>query len=268
MLCESSPVAAAVLSVLIIDDEVLEREKLRLLLEEEPGLELAGEHTTSAGAIEAVAAAAPHVVFVDVQMPMLAADELLGDLVARSPPPAIVVMAYEAAALRGLDRSIFAYLLKPIDPDCLHGVIEQLRLAVLGGDPSELGERLVQLARQKRQQRCYPEHLTISYPGRALYLRAADLDWLEAVGESVTLHLGERTLETHAPLTSLETQLDPARFVPLHAGAIVNVEKVCQVRPLRSGEHAVVLRGGKVLVAARGYRDALLRAMGEIDLDV
>lgn len=267
MLRNSAPIAAAALSALIIDDEILEREKLRLLLEEETDLALGGEHTSAAGAIEAVAATEPHVVFIDVQMPQLAAEELLERLAARTPPPAVVVMAYEAAALRGLDPSVFAYLLKPIDPDCLHGVLEQLRLALRSGEGPTLAERLQRLARERRQRRRYPEHLTVSYPGRALYLRTADLDWLEAVGETVTLHLGERTVETQAPLDSLEPQLDPARFVALHPGMIVNVAKVSEVRPLRGGEHAVVLRGGKVLVAARGCRDVLFKAIGDAELE-
>lgn len=267
MLRQSAPVAATALSALIIDDEILEREKLRLLLEEEADLELAGEHTCAAGVGEAVETAAPHVVFIDVQMPQLAAEDLLTSLAARVPPPAVVAMAYEASALRGLDASIFAYLLKPIDPDCLHSVLEHLRLALLDGEAPALPQRLQHLAAERRQRRRYPEHLTVSYPGRALYLRTADLDWLEAGGETVTLHLGERTVETQAPIASFEPQLDPARFVPLHPGAIVNVAKVCEVRPLRGGEHAVVLRGGKVLVAARGYRDLLLKAMDDAELE-
>lgn len=262
----SGPVAAT-LSALIIDDEILEREKLRLLLEEEPDLELTGEHPSAAGALEAVETAAPHVVFVDVQVPHLAVEELLTRLARRTPPPAVVVMAYEASALRGLDPSVFAYLLKPIDPDCLHGVLEQLRRALLNGDGPGVPERLQRLALERRERRRYPEHLTVSYPGRALYLRAADLDWLETGGDTVTLHLGERAVETQVSLGSLEPQLDPARFIPLHPGAIVNVEKVCDVRPLRGGEHAVVLRSGKVLVAARGYRDSLLKAMGDAEIE-
>jgi two-component system LytT family response regulator len=99
--------------------------------------------------------------------------------------------------------------------------------------------------------------------GRVYFVRIADIDWCEAAGNYVALHVGQQSHLTRETMSRLESQLDQ-RFVRIHRSTIVNVDRVQELRSSFNGEHVLLLRDGTRLTLSRGYRDALQARLGTL----
>ena len=98
--------------------------------------------------------------------------------------------------------------------------------------------------------------------GRVYFVRTADIDWCEASGNYVTLHVGSQLHLMRETMSHLESHLDPRQFVRIHRSTIVNVGRIQELRSSFNGEHLVLLTGGTRLTLSRGYRDALQARLG------
>ncbi|RMH22136.1 MAG: LytTR family transcriptional regulator, partial [Gemmatimonadetes bacterium] len=90
--------------------------------------------------------------------------------------------------------------------------------------------------------------------GRTYFVKLRDVDWIEAAGNYVTLHTGERSHLVRGTMRRLEGLLDPARFVRVHRSAIVAIERVAHVEPTPSGDYRLTLTSGAVVASGETYR--------------
>ena len=81
----------------------------------------------------------------------------------------------------------------------------------------------------------------IKSSGRIYFVRIQDIDWCEASGNYVRLHIGQQTHLVRGTMSHLESQLDPAQFVRIHRSAIVNVERIQELRSSFNGEYLITL---------------------------
>ena len=93
--------------------------------------------------------------------------------------------------------------------------------------------------------------------GRIYFVKLADIDWCEAAGNYIRVHVGAQAHLIRETMNRLESQLDPRLFVRVHRSTIVNVDRIHELRSSFNGEHVVVLRNGVRLTMSRGYRDVL-----------
>jgi two-component system LytT family response regulator len=228
--------------VLIVDDEAPARAKLRRMLAAFDDVEV-GEAADGAQAIERVAELAPDALFLDVQMP-----EVTGLDVAASLPdgaPALVfVTGFDRFALQAFDANAVDYLLKPVEPERLARAVQRLRDRPPAARPS-VGA---------------PEQLLIADRGRTHVVRCADIEWLQAADNYVTVHAAGRALLMRRTLAGLLADLG-ARFVRTHRSAAVALAQVAAVRPRDKGDATVVLRGGAEVPCSRQYRAELMRRL-------
>ncbi|MBM3773201.1 MAG: LytTR family transcriptional regulator [Acidimicrobiia bacterium] len=101
------------------------------------------------------------------------------------------------------------------------------------------------------------ERLVVKSSGRIYFVKIADIDWCEAAGNYIRLHVGAQAHLIRETMNRLESQLDPRLFVRVHRSTIVNVDRIQELRSSFNGEHVVVLRNGTRLTMSRGYREAL-----------
>jgi hypothetical protein len=106
-----------------------------------------------------------------------------------------------------------------------------------------------------------PDCLTIHQWNRVHLVRTVDIDWIEAEDNYVVVHAAGKRYKGRERIGDVESRLDPRRFVRIHRSAIVHVGRIREVQPLTHGDHAVVLRDGKVLRVARSRRRALGEAL-------
>ena len=251
------------LRVVVADDEPLARERLRLLLEPLPGWEIVAECEDGARAVEAIAATAPDLVFLDIRMPELSGIEVVEALAARpdAPVPAVVfVTAHDAYALRAFDVHALDYLLKPVDHERLERALARVRArraacapTAAAGQGATLDPDLRAFLETLRDQHRYPARFLVRDARGLYFVRADDVEWVDAQGNYVGLHVGGRVHLVRETMRAMEAQLDPQRFVRVHRSAIVNLDHVQRLEPWVHGEYVVTLRDGTRLTSSRAH---------------
>jgi two-component system, LytTR family, response regulator len=250
--------ALAPIRTLIVDDEAPARSRLRHLLKGETDFEIAGEAANGRQALEAIRGLKPDLVLLDVQMPGLNGLQVCAELGAHEMPAVVFVTAYDRFALQAFEVHAVDYLLKPIDRDRFQKTLRHLRARLSGArTASEVNPQLLSLIAELREGRRGSERLAIKVDGRVLFVRTAEIDWLEAEGNYVRLHVGAANHLFRETLSSLETDLPPGRFLRISRSVIVNLDAVKELQPLFYGDYAVVLRDGQQLTLSRTYRDRI-----------
>lgn len=264
---------------LIVDDEPLAREGIRLMLRGDGDLEIVGEAGDGAAALKAIRALRPALVFLDVQMPGMTGIEVLDRLDAVSMPVVVFVTAYDQYAIQAFERSAIDYLLKPFDDDRFEKAVARAKTQIRQRKAGELNRKLIALldgfraegtggaaagataaAGPAEGEEKWLTRLAIKSAGRIVFLRAEEIDWIGAADYYVELHVGGKAHLLREAMAKLETRLDPKRFLRIHRSAIVNVDRVQEIRATAHGDCTVVLRDGTKLKLSRGRRDKL-RAM-------
>jgi two-component system, LytTR family, response regulator len=252
---------------LIVDDEPLPRERIRTLLAEHRGIEVIGECRDGREAAQAILDARPDLVFLDVQMPEMDGFEVIHAVSAVSATdserlPAIVfVTAYDEYALRAFEVSALDYLLKPINAErfaqSVRRALDRLsRPAAPNPDPG-----LLSLIERLRAERRYAARFVVRSGPRLSFVRAADVDWIDAADNYVRLHAAGREHLVRDTLKSVEAQLDPELFVRVHRSIIINLDRVESVEPHFHGEYVVTMKDGARLTTSRSYSDRLRRLL-------
>jgi two-component system LytT family response regulator len=242
--------------VLIVDDEAWARKRIVRLLKGEPDVEIVAECENGVEAIERIGKDAPDLVFLDVQMPEVNGFEVIDAIDSERAPLLIFATAYDEYALRAFDAHAFDYLLKPFEEqrfrEALNRAREELRRP---RDSSEAGLRA--LLASLRQQPGYVQRLAIKTAGRMIFLKASDIDWAEASGNYVTLHVGQNTHLLRTTMTDFVSRLNADQFVRIHRSTVVNLDRVQEVTPWFHGEQVVRLKNGTELAVGRAFRRGL-----------
>lgn len=240
---------------IIVDDEYLAREGIRLLLESDPEIDVVGEAGNGPDAVEAIRRLEPDLAFLDIQMPGMNGFDVLAQLSPDSLPAAVFVTAYDQYALRAFEVHALDYLLKPYDDDRFFEALEKAKKQLRMVEVSALSERLLGLLESYEPPKKRINRLAIKSSGRVVFLDVEDIDWIEAADYYVQLHVGEKTYLHRQSMTSLEKQLDPESFLRIHRSAIVHRDRIRELRHQGRRELVVVLDGGVELKVARSQRD-------------
>lgn len=248
--------------VLIVDDEPLARDCVRMALESLPDVTIAGEAMDGATAVEAIRSLAPDIVFLDIQMPGVDGFGVIERVGAAAMPAVIFVTAFDEHAVRAFEIHAFDYILKPFDDARLHDAVRRVREQLGAEREGTQAERLVRLLRDYLAGgRDGPRRLAVRTGDRIRYIDMDAVDFFEAEGNYVRVHAGGATHLIRTTLTSLESQLDPSRFVRIHRSTIVNFERVVELQAWAGGDYVAILRDRRTLRVSRTYRDAVLRPM-------
>ncbi len=254
--------SAAPIRTLIADDEAPARLRLRHLLKAEAGYEIVGEAANGRQAIEAIRTRRPELVFLDVQMPPPNGLQVCTEIGPEAMPTVVFVTAYDRFALQAFDVHAVDYLLKPIDRERFQKTLQMLRTRLRGGARTTGSDpQLVSLLASLRREPRGVERLAIKVDGRVLFVRTADIEWLEAEGNYVRLHVGAASHLFRETLSALEADLPADQFLRLSRSVIVNLNAVKELQPLFYGDYAVILRDGRQLVLSRNYRAGLDRLL-------
>jgi two-component system, LytTR family, response regulator len=257
--------------VAIVDDEAIARRRLQRLLAAEPDVEIVAECPTGRAAIEAIRSATPDLVLLDVQLPDIDGFGVVAEVGAESMPPVIFVTAHDAHALRAFEVHATDYLLKPFDTERFQAAFRRARAQIDQHSSAELGRRLRALvegrvgltperavvASDPARASHYLSRLTVKRDGRVVFVRVGDVDWFEAAGNYVRLHVGKGASLLRETMQGLEASLDPSSFVRIHRTMIVNVDRIQELQPWFAGNYVVILRDGTRLKLSRTYRDRL-----------
>jgi len=220
--------------VLIVDDEPFARAGLRQMLAGDRTVTVVGDAGSARAARDAIARLAPDIVLLDVEMPAedgfaaVAPDD--GEL-----PVFVFVTAHAVHAVRAFEVRAIDYVLKPFSDRRFADAMVRAKAAVA--------------ARR-------PQRIAVRDTGRVRYIAFDAIEWIAAADYYVELHVGGEVVLHREPLQALAARLDPRRFVRVHRGAIINRDRIVEVRQ-RSGQCEAVLASGEVVAVARRARHRL-----------
>jgi DNA-binding LytR/AlgR family response regulator len=246
------------LRTLIVDDEAPARERLRNLLAENELVELIGEAKDGAAAVETIERLSPDLVLLDIQMPVLDGFEVIETLDA--PPAIIFVTAYDEYAVRAFEVNALDYLLKPFSQERLESAIARAHEELTAG--RDFASRIGPLLETLREEKRYLIRLALRKPGRFVVVDVRDIDWMEARGGRVLLHVGDDEHAISRTLAELETRLDPDLFFRAHRSIIVNLDRVKEIVPWFAGSHRLLLTTGAEVDLSRSRAKELRERLG------
>jgi two-component system, LytTR family, response regulator len=242
----------------IVDDEPLARDRVRMLLAGVDDIAVVGEFGDGRSAANGILDLRPDLLFLDVQMPEVDGFGVLHLVGAEQMPVTVFVTAYDQYALKAFDVSAVDYLLKPFDRERFLRALARARKQIPSADSHA---RLLSLL-QNVNKNAVQERLVIKSAGRISFLKTDEVDWIEAAGNYVRLHVARESHMLRETMSAIEGKLDPGKFVRIHRGAVVNLERIKDLQPLFHGDHQVTLRDGSRLTLSRSYRENLERVLG------
>jgi two-component system LytT family response regulator len=241
------------IKALIVDDEPLARDRIRELLKDHPDVEVIAEARNGREAIDSVANHNPDLVFLDIQMPDLDGFDVLQNLVVAKLPVIIFVTAYDQYALRAFDVHAVDYLTKPFDRERFAKAVEQARVFLKGTTEPDTA-RILSMLQELRAGARYLERFAIKNGETVFFVRAEEVDAIEAQGNYVRLSLANSSHLLRDTLNNVEAQINPRMFVRIHRRTIVNIDRIKEVQTWARGEYRVVLSTGAHYTLSRGYR--------------
>ena len=254
------PLPAGPWRTVVVDDEPLARQTLRVLLSREQDFEVVAECSHGADAVTVIQGERPDVLFLDVQMPEVDGFEVLRRVDAGSVPAVIFVTAFDRYALQAFEQHALDYLLKPFSDERFSTVLDRTRVRLREHSFASMAEGLSDLLSAMAPAR---RQLVVRDGGRTFVIPHDDIVWIEAEDYCARIHTRTRTILVRDSLRALADSLEPNGFVRVHRSAIVNIPHVRQIEPLTSGDQRLTLSDGTALKVSRTYRASVIQAIAD-----
>jgi two-component system, LytTR family, response regulator len=257
------------LRAIIVDDEDLARRGIRALLQRAGDVEIVSECGSGEEAIRAISATEPELVYLDIQMPGKTGFDVIGALPETKCPHVIFVTAFDRFAIKAFEIHAFDYLLKPVNEARFNESLARARVAVAGARDGSMIRRFWQMTNELRASSgqnpasTLTDRIPVKSHGRVIIVNVAEIDWVEADGDYVSVHVGAKSWLLRETIAAAEERLALSGFVRIHRSTLVNIYRVRELLPLSKGEFTVVLLDGTELKLSRNYRFALERLLGK-----
>lgn len=259
---------------IIIDDEPHAREGLKIRLGDYKEISIIAECSSGFEAVEKINKLSPDLVFLDIQMPGMNGFEVLKNLNADNIPMIIFVTAYDRYALKAFEFHAVDYLLKPIDKNRLKKAIsfamseiENRRLKLYSEKLKALADEYLNLISEKEksiEEFKFVSRISVKNKNIIKIIPVSEIDWIEAQGDYVYLHVKDEKFLLHDSLSSLENKLNPEVFIRIHRSSIVNIERIEKLKSNEHGDYELFLKDGTKLKMSRTYKENFRKLSGNI----
>ncbi len=255
---------------LIVDDEPLARQTIRLLLKDDSEIEIIGECGDGARAVNFVGKHSPDLIFLDVQMPEMNGFEVVKKINTEKMPAVVFVTAFDRYAIRAFEVNALDYLLKPFGDERFAEALRRAKAEIKNQELHNLSRRLVALLEnqtdekppnEKPAEKEYFSRLTIKSNGRTFFIDTGEISWIAADDYYAQVHAHGKSYLLRETLNELEANLNPQKFVRIHRSTIINLDYLKEMRPFFHGDYIVVLRDGTELRLSRSRRASLESAL-------
>lgn len=229
---------------LIIDDERLAREELKLLLKDYLEIEIVDEARNGEEGISKVKEHKPDLIFLDVSMPGMTGFEMLKHL--EEIPRVIFITAYDEFAIKAFEVNALDYILKPVDPDRLKEAIQ--RLSTNEDDYVSGGNLAVS---RKERPLTTTDRVFIKDGEKCWFIELNKVRMLESEGNYVKVYFDNFKPLILRSLNSFEDRLDPEFFFRANRKFIINLQWVSSIENWFNGGLQVELREGEKVEISR-----------------
>jgi len=261
--------------VMLAEDEPIARRRLLRFLHAEPDVDVVAECADGRAAVAALGTEEIDLVLLDVQMPDMDGFEVVHAHGPERMPAVIFVTAFDEYAVRAFEVHALDYLLKPVSAERFQAAFRRAREHLEHVSSAQTGRRLRAMLEQvlatepgaagaaggatQAPQAAMPttNRLTVKEDGRVRFIDVASIDWFEARGNYVRLHVGATTHMVRETISAIEAALNPSQFARIHRGTIVNIDRIRELQPWFAGDYLMILKDGTQLKLSRTYREQL-----------
>lgn len=262
------------LKAIIVDDEVLARQGIAMRLQDLEQVDVVQSCANANEAINAIIEHEPDLLFLDIQMPGKTGLEMIQEIQADIMPMIVFVTAYDSFAVEAFKLHAVDYLLKPVESELLEASVDKalarkaqesvldekqrllnLLVSITGKSALAIGELL-------ENQHDLPEHadrLAIKDGSTITFVPIKDIDWVDAAGDYMCVHVDGKTHIMRTTMKALEAKLNPSVFQRIHRSTIVNLQRVEKVSSHINGEFHLTLSCGSSLKMSRSYKEKVKR---------
>jgi two-component system, LytTR family, response regulator len=245
------------LTVLIVDDEPLAREGLRMLLADDPDITAVQEAKNGREAVQRVREGRPDLVFLDVQMPEMDGFSVVHEISPEQMPAVVFVTAHDQYAIRAFEINAIDYLLKPVTGERFAQSLARAKARLRTSEPHQESRQILSLLESIASPSRYLKRIAVQSVGKTSFIEVEDVDWIRAAENYAELHVAQASHLLHVAMNTLEKSLDPEIFVRIHRSLIVNLRRVKEVQPASHGEYILLLHTGLRLQSGRTYHDRI-----------
>ncbi len=250
------------LRTVIVDDELLARELLSLLLADEQDIEVVAQCKNGQEAITCLQSMPVDLLFLDVQMPKIDGFDVVEQVGLQHLPPTIFVTAYHEHAVRAFDVHAIDYLTKPVDPERLKRALTRVREKIAANTAlmtqAQLTAMLDGLRSVAGASKPYTSRFLVKDGEKEILLPVEKIDWIEAAEYYSCFHTNGHRYMLRETIADLDNRLDPRKFVRIHRSAIVNLDRIREIHRDGQSEGTVVLTDGQKLKMSRAGRQKLI----------
>lgn len=229
---------------IIADDEPLARGRIRSFLGDEKDMQIVAECANGAQTFKAIHEHRPDLLFLDVQMPRLDGFEVLQGLKPSEIPVVIFTTAHEGHAIQAFEVNALDYLLKPFTEARFKMAVQRARNQLRNRGGHRPDPNVVSLVNDLNAATSGSGRILVRSRERILFLKASDIDYVEAAGNYVVLHAGKESHILRETTASMEARLAPSGFMRVNRSAIVNLARIREVQTVGPGQHVILLMGG------------------------
>ena len=243
---------------LIVDDEPLAREGIRLLLRGDPQVEVIGEAADGRRAAALIAELRPDLVFLDVQMPVMDGFAVLDDVVGSGLPVVVFATAYDRYAIKAFEVHAIDYLLKPFTRERFTHALDRAKEQVAARGSHEARRRLLELLADRIEAEGQMRRFVVKAGDGYALVKASEVTSFQAQGNYVKLTTPSGSHMMRMTMVDVERRLDPKAFARIHRSTVVNIDCIREITPAWRGDFEVLLTDGQRLRMSRHFRDRLL----------
>lgn len=248
-------------TTLIVDDEPLARDGLRMWLAADEDISLIHEAKDGRQAVAAIRKVRPDLVFLDVQMPEMDGFSVVREI-GDQMPAVVFVTAHDRHAIQAFEINAIDYLLKPVTRDRFDQALDRAKARMRMRPGEEANRQIIGLLETIVSPRPHVKRLAVRSGGKTVFVDVKDVDWIEAAENYVQLHCGKAGHLLHVPMNTLEKSLDPETFLRVHRSIIVNVSRIREFEPGVHGEYVITLENGTRVRSGRTYNEKLKGLLG------
>lgn len=261
------------LNTLIVDDEALARRGLKHRLQAASDVHVIGEARNGREALELIRKHAPDLVFLDIQMPGMDGFDVIRALAPDELPAIVFVTAFDQFAIKAFEANAVDYILKPIEDDRLRKALDRVRKRQNDKRASKDRKSLLSLVSELAGEAIHsveelgvkklgkivkePSRLAIKDAGKTTWVDQADIEWIDAAGDYMCVHVKGETHIMRKTMKQLEAELDSAILQRVHRSTIVNINRVKQLQSHMNGEYFLTLQSGHTIKLSRTFKEKL-----------
>lgn len=249
------------ISVLVIDDEELARERVISFLKEHDDVQLIGECGNGTDAVKKILLQKPDLIFLDIQMPEVNGFDILENIKSIYLPLIIFVTAFDEYAVKAFEFHAIDYLLKPYDRKRFNSALNHARTMFETTNPKTANEQinslLDSLKNKFQPNEKYPPKIVIRESGKVSFVDIAEIEYLEAAGNYVKIKSSSASYLMRETMNNIENRLDPKIFLRIHRSYIIKIDQIQELKNYFDGDYIVVLKNKSELKTGKLYRSKI-----------